>query len=290
MPPSDVVEDPKKPIPEPEPTPPETPEEVLPPETPETPVESPETPAPSDPSADDLRAKLDALQAENAALKQAQPTPTPEPTKPGERVNMGQVYLKERLPQFKQDFANATDNPQKQFEAVFNTTNELVGAVIHDQITPQMQQLAMANVALANELEIRDLRSEPEFAALEPKVRDLLNKTDWKTRSGGPDQSPVADIYHRLMGAKKNGTPAAPAKTQTPPPTTRAILKDVAAGGGSSPTAKGIRLTADQEADYLDIVQNTVPGLTRLEYYTKWKNRVDQAKAAGRPVPKTYRG
>lgn len=301
MPPED---DPKKPEVLPDdpaltPDPPETPPEELPgevgppeEETPQEPSAEPgtEPPAEEEPTADELQQQLSDKDAEIARLRAGERQPGEEP--PAQpRVTMAQQFLSTRKPQLRQSFVAEKDEA-KRFEILFDTADQLVGAVMHDQIRPVFHSLATANIELSNELEIRDLRAEPEFKALEPQVRAQLKKMGWKDRGQFEEDGSgaVRTIYHRLRGARRNGTPPKPS-TPGPKgtPAARAALKDLSAGGGASPRPVGIRLTKDQEADYQGMVENGI-SLTRTEYYAKWMSRVYQAKSAGRKTPATYRG
>ena len=262
----------------------ETPVEVLAPEVETLPTDTEVVKTPDEePSAADLKARLDALEAENADLKAKVPAEAPD-AEPRQRVSMTQVFVSQTVPKAKALYA-AEKDPAKQFEIMAETANQLLGAVMTDTITPSIQKLAAVNVELINELTIRDLRDDPEFKSVEAQVREQLRKTDWKTRAS---ETAVQDIFHRIRGAKKNGMPTSPAKKESTP-TARAVLKDLAAGGGASPKPAGVRLTQEQEGDYQAILKDGID-LTRAEYYAKWKSRADQAKAAGRKIPSTYRG
>ena len=265
------------------------PDEVLPPEdestTPAKPTEGTEegqegAEAP-EPSASDLQARLDALEQENATLKAGQPASTP-PAQPTARMSMSDVYKTYHKPKIAAAYV-AEKDPGKQFEILHDTVDKMIGVVYADRVEP----LIASHIGLYNELEVRDLRSDPDFVKLEPQVREQLNKTDWKSRAG---DTPVADIFHRLRGAKKNGTAkAVPPAKGTPAAAVRKTLKDVASGGGASPKPAGIRLTKDQEADYQQMTESGWPG-SRAEYYAKLRARQDQAKAEKKPIPSTYRG
>lgn len=274
-----------------------TPEAVTP-ETPETPVEvlppeaaAPEAPAVAEPSAEELRQQLAERDAEIERLKTpAEPEAKPVIPPPTQRVNMAQMFLTQTAVEAKKQFVNETD-PAKQFDIVVDTADKLVGAVLHDTVNPGLRNLAAANIELANELEIRDLRADPEFKALEPKVRALLKNTPYQQRAMQQEDGTgiVTATFHRLRGAKTNG-PLTPAKAPAAPPSAaRTALKDLAAGGGASPKPASVRLTGEQEADFNEMVENGI-NITRAEYYAKTKSRQDQAKANGKPIPKTFRG
>ena len=271
------VEDPKVPPVEPEPevNPELLPDDVLPPDE-GVPAEPDPTP---EPSADDLRSQLAAKDAEIAALKAS---PAAEPAAPTSRVTMAQVFVNQVIPKARTAYA-AEKDPARQFEIMAETANQMVGAVMADQVTPAIQQLAAVNIELTNEIEIRDLRSDPDFKAVEKDVRERLKKTDWKLRA---NPEAVSAIFYALRGAKKNGTvkPVAAA-----PSAARAALKDLSAGGGASPKPAGVRLTAEQEKDFQGLVENGWPG-DRKDYYAKYRARADQAKAQGKKIPATYRG
>ena len=275
----------------------ETPEEqlgeVLPPEE-ETPVETPATgeepPAEeAGPTADELRAQLEEARAENERLKAEQPAAGGQPP---QRVSMGQVFLRDSKPALKAAFS-AAKTPAEQYEVMFNTANQMVGVILQDagvigqdgkmrNLLADTQSLAAANIDLANEIEILNLRSDPAFKAVEAKVRERVEKMSWVDRG---EKGAVAKAYKAMGGKVQNGAPKSPAAA----PAARTILKDISAGGGASPKSQSIRLSKDQEVDYQGIVNDGV-NLTRAEYYAKWKARADQAKAKGRPMPKTYRG
>lgn len=264
--------------------------EVLPPEeeAPESPQDAPEQAepeTPAEPSAKDLQARLDALEAENKAYREAQAKP-PVTTRPGERVSMSQVYLQRHKPEHAKSYVAAKTDGEK-FEVMHETVNQMLGAVVSDRVDP----LVAATVSMFTELEIRDLRADPAFKALEPQVRKALERTTLKelTTMDEDGTGPVTRIYHQLRG-KSNGTKPAPSKTPAgAAPAARKALADVAAGGGASPKAQGaIRLTKDQEADYQALLKDGI-GLSRTEYMAKLRSRQDQAKAAGKPIPQTYR-
>ena len=284
----EAPETPQEPVDAPE----EQPGEVLPPEE-ETPVETPaageEPPAEeAGPTADELRAQLEAKDAEIAQLKADKPVAG----EPQQRVSMGQVFLRDSKPALKAAFA-AAKTPAEQYEVMFNTANQMVGVILQDagvigqdgkmrNLLADTQSLAAANIDLANEIEIRDLRSDPAFKASEAKVREQLKKMPWIERG---DAGAVAKAFKAIGGKAQNGA----AKTPAAAPAARTILKDLSAGGGASPKPATIRLSKEQEVDYQAIISDGV-NLTRPEYYAKWKARADQAKAKKRPIPATYRG
>ena len=119
-----------------------------------------------------------------------------------------------------------------------------------------------------------------------------MPESKWKKKAGRwsktrGEAGAVAEMYHTVRGAKRNGQ--APAPGLKAAPAARAALKDLAAGGGASPKTQSVRLSKEQEKDYQAIVGDGVD-ITRAEYYAKWKSRADQARANKKPVPATYRG
>ena len=262
--------------------------EVLPPDEEPAPQGDAPTEQPTEePTAETYRQQLADRDAEIARLRGEKPADV-STVAPGQRVSMAQVYLKTVKPELKRQFVAGKDAEQ-QFEAVHEMANQMLGAVLTDRVDP----LGLATVGLYNELEIRDLRSDPTFKTLEPKVRAALNKADWKERAKVEDDGTgvVTAIYHRLRGSQQNGAAKPVATTPKAPLSApvRQALKDVSSGGGASPKPAGVRLTKEQETDFQAILQDGID-ITRAEYYAKWKARADQAKAGGRKIPATYRG
>lgn len=305
-------EDPKTPLEQPVETPETPPGEVLPPEE-GSPEEDPSTPqgepvgdeepaAEPEPTAAELKAQLEAANAKIATLEGGDEPADEEPAvpvKPTGRVSMSQTYLTQAVPEHRKEFA-AAKTPGEQYNVVMESANQMVGSILHDsgimengkllEVGKHLRGLAISNVHMANELEIRDLRSDPEFKRLEPEVRKQLAKTAWSLRAGDDKHlTPVADIYHRLIGAKKNGAIKPQVPSRAAAPAAGKILRDVAAGGGASPKPTSVRLTTEQESDYKEMVENGWTG-SRTEYYAKFQSRVQQAKAAKKPLPKTFRG
>lgn len=256
--------------------------------------QAPETQAPAEPSADDLKAQLAAKEAEIEALKAAQ---APEPEKPAPQQENGGLkdvaigaFVNHIVPEAKRVFVDPNSTIEKQFDTIIDTTDKMLGAVIQDRINPMLRNLASANIEQSNELEIRDLRAEdPAFRKdIEPKVRAEISKMSWKDRA---NPEAVRGVYHKIIGAQKNGN-VAPASVAPKPKAQAAasVLKDVSTGSPApGPKANGIRLTKEQEADRLEIGLEVGHTLSPENYLAKLKGRQDHAKALGRKIPQTLR-
>lgn len=238
-------------------------------------------------SAAELRAQLAAKDAEIAALKAA--PKAEEPAKPAAppqgRMSNIQLVQRQVIPEARKVFVDPNSTVQQQFDVLLDAQQQMLGAVLVDSINPYFENLATANIGLANELEIRDIRSEDSTFAkqLEPKVKAELDKMRWEDR-GKPGA--VKSVYYRLLG-ESNGKRAAEQVAAKPNPA--AVLRDVSAGmSGGGAKSPGIRLTKEQEADRLDMSTDGSV-LSPENYLAKLKARQDRAKATNRKVPSTLR-
>lgn len=270
---------------------PETPEVPETPETPETP-EVPEVPEePAGPSAEELLKQIQDKDAEIERLK-GETEKKPE-SPPAERRIQNLVtdhFIKNVLPEARKVFTSEDATPEKQFNTIIDTVNQMIGAVQTDQIKPQIEGLATALIETLNELEIRDLRGEvPDFKkAFEKQVRETLSKANWKDRG---DMDFVRGIYHRILGASSDGKKPNPIAKSAIPAASGA-LKDLSAGKGGAPVKTStVRLTAAQEAERKEMEneQGGLPFPPEL-YMSKLKARQDKLKANNRPVPSLLRG
>lgn len=259
-----------------------------------------EEPAPASAEVAEQLQRIKDLEAENAQLKGEKAEPAA--TKP-EIPNIT-AFVNRTAPEAKRKFLEAPivtvgeDGTPKinkeamasQFDSLYQMTDHMIGAVIADHVSPVLDRLAVRNITLANELEIRDLRttSGSVFKSLEPTIRKELKALGWKDRVA---EDAVTKIYHRLLGARNgHSKPAAPAPTKRPAAAT-AALKDISAGGGGGAPRKqvvGVKLTPEQEADFAQMVEEGL-AMTRERYAARVKARQDKAKSEKRPIPKTLR-
>lgn len=271
------------------------------PVAPAEPAAAPEAPAepeaPAAPSAEELAAQLAEANAKIAALEA--PPAAPEPAAPAapapggiQHMQASAQFVREVLPAAKQAFIKDTATPEQQFDTLYDMTNRMVGAVLQDRVAP----VALANVEMHNEIEIRDLRvsedgtPNPEFRALEPTIRKELAQMSWKDRATG---TAVSQVYDRLLGAKTRkpgaAAPAPAARPATPNPAARAAVRDISTPAGAVRPKVTVTLTAEQEADRSAMEADGQPMSAEL-YAAKYKARADKAKALGKPIPRTYRG
>lgn len=278
--PSAVVEDPKV-TPEPEPQPEPTPE----PEPEPSPEPEPE---PTGPSAEELQKQIEEKDAEIERLKGETAKKEPEPPIVERRAQnlVTDHFIKNILPEARKSFTSEDATPEKQFNTIIDTVNQMIGAVQTDQIRPQIEGLATALIETLNELEIRDLRGEvSEFKkTFEKQVRETLSKANWKDR-GNMDF--VRGIYHRILGASSDGKKAVTVSKPAIPAASGA-LKDISAGKGGQPTRPStVRLTPQQETDRKSLEEETGTPYPAELYQSKLKARQDKAKAAGKRIPST---
>lgn len=285
-------------------------EAALPPEeTPETPIqpeqgsegaeqapkegeETAEAEVPADDSAEQLRAQIAAKDAEIERLRAGGDQPKPEAPAPqdGGLRHIGN-FVHQVVPQAKKAFADPETPLDRQFDIMLDTADKMLGAVMEDRVLPSINKLAIANIVLANELEIRDLRADnPDFKKqYEPQVKEELAKLEMKER-GKPDVA--KKIYYRILGEKnghgKPATPVSNGKARASAPS--ATLRDVSAGSpASAQKSNGIRLSKEQEAERQTDAQETGQLMSPESYLAKLKARQDRARALGRKVPQTLR-
>ena len=237
------------------------------------------------------------LEAENATLKGE-----PKKSEAPRVANATQAFLQHTAPAAKKKFVEArpvsltaegqlqfnAEGMAQQYDALYDTADHLVGAVMTDQISPVLDALASLTISLHNEVEIRDLRDSggQVFKSMEKHVREELSNKSWKERRA---DGVVAKVYQRLLEFRGNGRP--PAKSAAPGPhRAAAALRDASAGMGTKPhkASEAVKLTPEQEHDYLNMVEGGWTG-SREQYHAKWKARAAKAKEAGRSIPKTYR-
>lgn len=250
----------------------------------------------------DSLTRIKALEDENARLKGERATEEPRESTPS-HPNI-QAFVSRYAPEAKKRFSEVSpvtvkedgtvsvdkEAVAKQFDAIHTMTDQMLGAVLADHISPVLENLARRNITLANELEIRDLRASggSVFKSLEASVRKELKALAWNDRL---TEDTVTRIYHRLLGSGNGRVPTAPSASAGRSASATAALKDVSGGGGGGTSAKkivGVKLSPEQEVDFSDMVEQGMD-ISRERYYARYKARAEKAKAEKRPVPKTLR-
>ena len=279
-------------------------------ETPETPEqETPDTTETETPekepveSADDLKAKIEALQKENADLK-AEKDKDDEDDEEEPATTPALVAVKDpalsafvkSLPSIRKAFGKA-ETADDQVDVMISATDSYMKAVMADRQDPVNRGLAQSVIEVANGQELFELLITSEgtvdtkLAKLVPQIKASLKKMQWADRS---KPGVVTDIYHKLIGktvlktpegqpAKK---PAGPALQATP------AVKDAAAGsgtGGIKRAASKVSLTAEQEEERLAIEEEGGHPYPPEKYLASLKALQDQAKQNGRKIPATLR-
>jgi len=242
-----------------------------------------------EPSVEELSAssRIKKLEDEIATLKGAAAPAAATATAPVSHI---EAFVKQKAPELKRKFTDDTATLSDQFDATYEMSSHLVKSVLDDHVFPFHDRISRRVILLQNEVEIRDLRDTGSvFTSLERDVRAILKKTRWNERAALDDHGRgiVTKIYHQLLG-QRNGSRLA-AATTTPRGTASAALRDVSVGRGApAKKSAGVTLTAEQESDFQALLSEGMD-LTREQYAAKYKARAEKAKAAGRPIPKTFR-
>ena len=244
-------------------------------------------------SAEDLRAKLEALQAENESLKAKQEPAEAQPqaqTQQQQKPSYARYFLDSVKPASEKAFSEINtvkvkddgtvmvdgEAQRKQFGIISDMTDKMIGAVLADHVTPNIEQLALNNITLKNELELVNLKmADPAVKTKEAAIRKELQGLSWQDRN---KPGVVESIYDRVTGQsyRKNGSFQPQARKGLPG--AASALRDLSAGGTTvSRKPMPVKLTPSQESDYRSMSEN-IPGFTREKYAAKVKARNESRK------------
>ena len=275
---------------------PEEPEAPVAPDAPETP-ETPEEPEAE--TAEQLKARIKALEDENKTLKdkdEPEDEPAGKPTAAPAKDPALTNYVKRTIPDLKKAFANATTSDE-QVDVLVNATDQFVAAVLSDRQDPLNRGLAQSIIEVANGQELMELLITPKgevdakLASLAGQIKKSLAKMSWADRS---KPGVVTSLYHQLIG---KSTVAAPAGAPVKKPAGPALqgtpaLKDAAAGsatGGIKRPVSKVSLTAEQEEERLSIENEGGHPYPPEKYLASLKALQDAANQNGRKIPATLR-
>lgn len=256
--------------------------------------------AETEPSADDLKAKIAALEQENADLKatddEVEEEPAVKPAAPVAAKDPALTYfVTTTVQEVKKAFGKA-ETADEQVEVMVNATDKFVSAVFSDRQDPLNRGLAQSIIEVSNGQELMELLITPEgtvdtkLAKLVPQIKKALSKIPWAERS---KPGIVTGIYHQLIGKTAVKATDAPAKKPAGPAMQASpAVKDAAAGsgtGGIRRPASKTTLTAEQEEERLSIETEGGHPYPPEKYLSSLKALQDAAKVNGRKVPATLR-
>ena len=272
-----------------------------------------EAEAEAEQSADDLKAEIEALKAENAKLKETEQTEGEDKAKPGvtaqDKPKAMDFFVKRFIPDAKKAFTEAAKQAitvsedgtvtvnQKaldaQFDTMVTTTDRFMSSVFYDKQDPINRGLGQSVIDLSNDLELAGMRISADgtvnkkLLGLEATIRKELAKMAWDKRA---EPGVVKGIYHRLIGSTQEA--AVSAKPVAKKPVATQSVKDAAAGAGGGTgrrPAVTVTLTAEQEAERKEMEEEAGHPVTAQAYKAKLDARNLIRKQKGQPPIKTLK-